>query len=150
MRGREPVPDNIESPVNCGVQCVASITDNTDPNFVPMTLTAFPDPGSTFKGWTGDCVGTAPSCTMGPIGRLVNYYVTATFDQTPACQLPDRRRDERERQGHERTGRDRLRHRLCRWLRDRKHGHAHRCTGGGLDASPAGAAPARESRPARS
>ena len=88
VRGREPVPDNIESPINCGVQCVASITDNTDPRFVPMTLTAFPDPGSTFKGWTGDCVSSQPSCTMGAIGRLVNYYVTATFDQAPAGSYP--------------------------------------------------------------
>ena len=88
VRGRLPVDDGIETQVNCGVVCVVSITDTTDPKYVAMTLTAIPDPGSTFKGWTGDCVGTELTCTMGPIGRLLNYYVTATFDETPAEAYP--------------------------------------------------------------
>jgi hypothetical protein len=88
VKGRPPVGDNIETGINCGVQCSTSVTDTTDPTYVPMTLTAIPDPGSTFKGWTGDCVGTELTCTMGPIGRLVNYYVTATFDLTPAEAYP--------------------------------------------------------------
>ena len=88
VRGREPVGDNIETQINCGQQCVASVVDTTDKRYVPMTLTAIADPGSTFKRWSGDCVGTETTCTMGPIGRLVNYYVTATFDLTPADAYP--------------------------------------------------------------
>lgn len=88
VRSRPPVGDNIETGINCGVQCSTSVTDTTDPQYVPMTLTAIPDPGSTFKGWSGDCVGTELTCAMGPIGRYVNYYVTATFDATPSEAYP--------------------------------------------------------------
>lgn len=86
--GRAPVGDGIETPINCGVQCVASVTDVTDPKYQPVTLRAIPDPGSVFKGWSGSCSGIEPLCTIDGIGRLLNYYADARFDLAPAPSYP--------------------------------------------------------------
>ncbi len=85
--GRPPV-DKVESQINCGVACVASVTDVTDPPYKPMVIRAVPDPGSVFKGWTGACQGTDPTCTITDIGRLLNYYADARFDLAPAPDYP--------------------------------------------------------------
>ena len=40
-------------------------------------LTATPDAGSVFTGWTGDCTGTG-TCTL---TMSADHTVTATFDR---------------------------------------------------------------------
>jgi len=44
--------------IYCGVSCTSSFTSGT-----VVTLTAAPDPGSTFMAWSGACSGTGP-CTV--------------------------------------------------------------------------------------
>lgn len=43
----------------CGADC-----DETYGSAVSVTLTATPDAGSTFAGWSGDCSGAATTCTV--------------------------------------------------------------------------------------
>jgi uncharacterized repeat protein (TIGR02543 family) len=57
--------------IDCGATCSASFTSGT-----MVTLTATPDAGSTFTGWTGDCSGTG-SCV---VTMDQDRAVTATFD----------------------------------------------------------------------
>jgi len=57
--------------IDCGATCAASFTNGT-----MVTLTATPDPGSTFTSWGGDCTGTGP-CT---VTMDQDRAVTATFD----------------------------------------------------------------------
>jgi RHS repeat-associated protein/uncharacterized repeat protein (TIGR02543 family) len=45
--------------INCGVSCSGIYDWSTQ-----VTLTATPATGSTFKGWTGACTGTATTCTV--------------------------------------------------------------------------------------
>lgn len=59
-------PDGID----CGSDCTESFGDDTS-----VTLTATPDTGSTFAGWSGACSGTA-SCT---VDMLEDRTVSATF-----------------------------------------------------------------------
>jgi hypothetical protein len=66
--------------INCGSICNASINSGT-----LLTLTATPATGSTFTGWSGDCVGTGVcNVTMNAAKS-----VTATFSQgsSPSCTL---------------------------------------------------------------
>lgn len=56
--------------INCGATCSAPFTSGT-----VVTLTATPDPNSTFTGWSGDCSGTA-ACT---VTMNTAHNVTATF-----------------------------------------------------------------------
>jgi len=39
-----------ESAIDCGGTCSGTFVDITDPGYVPVTLSASPDPGSTFDG----------------------------------------------------------------------------------------------------
>lgn len=52
----------------CSVPVAASTT---------VTLTATPNTGSTFTGWTGACTGTTPTCTLTAAGQ---QFATATFN----------------------------------------------------------------------
>jgi hypothetical protein len=45
--------------INCGSACSAAFTTGT-----PVTLTATPQPGATFFGWTGACSGSASTCVV--------------------------------------------------------------------------------------
>ena len=56
--------------ITCGTECVDSFAAGAE-----FTLTAYPDAGSTFVGWSGACSGTAP-CTLRMNGPLT---VTAEF-----------------------------------------------------------------------
>jgi hypothetical protein len=66
-------------PIACGATCSASVTrtSTTDP---VVTLSAVPDAGSVFGGWSGACTGTSTTCavTMSQ-ARTVN----AEFDLQP-------------------------------------------------------------------
>jgi uncharacterized repeat protein (TIGR01451 family) len=60
--------------IDCGATCSASFASGTT-----VTLTATPDAGSTFTGWSGACTGTGP-CT---VTMDQDRAVTATFDSGP-------------------------------------------------------------------
>ena len=62
--------------INCGDDCTEDFDENTS-----VTLTATPDSGATFNGWSGACTGTLP-CV---VTMDANRTVTATFegDGTP-------------------------------------------------------------------
>lgn len=64
------------SGITCGATCNASFAENSQ-----VVLTAAPAAGWKFKGWTGDCTGTATTCTV-----TVNAAksVTARFLGVPA------------------------------------------------------------------
>jgi hypothetical protein len=59
------------APINCGTTCNAIYPYNT-----ALTLTAAPDPGVTFMGWSGACSGIG-ACALTINGPLA---VTAQFD----------------------------------------------------------------------
>jgi uncharacterized repeat protein (TIGR02543 family) len=59
--------------INCGSTCSGTYTENTS-----VTLTAVPDSGSTFGGWSGACTGTG-TCTF---TITSNSTVKATFTKT--------------------------------------------------------------------
>jgi C1A family cysteine protease len=63
----------ISSPsgINCGTSCSATYSSGTQ-----VTLTATPDSGTTFAGWSGPCTGTA-TCT---VTMDAARSVTATFN----------------------------------------------------------------------
>lgn len=66
-------PAGIDCRVTCNGQFPLGSTVN---------LTAAPDPGSVFAGWSGDCAGTGP-CTL-----TQTATVTATFNIAPAPPAP--------------------------------------------------------------
>jgi len=63
--------------INCGSDCSEPYNQGTK-----ITLKVKADPGSTFKGWSGGCTGTSPSCKL---TMTSDQTVTATFG------LPDLR-----------------------------------------------------------
>ncbi|MBL8073233.1 MAG: JDVT-CTERM domain-containing protein, partial [Nitrospira sp.] len=60
-----------------GIDCRATCNGKF-PLGSTVHLTAIPDPGSVFAGWTGDCAGTG-SCSL-----TSNATITATFNIAPA------------------------------------------------------------------
>ena len=64
-------PPGIECATDCGQHYGAGSA---------VTLTAAPQPGSTFAGWTGACAGAAPTCTVTMNG---DQGVGASFVPTP-------------------------------------------------------------------
>lgn len=67
--------------VPAGLGCATSCARSVDPD-TTVTLTAVPDDAAYFTGWTGDCAGTGPTCTIQMRG---NRSVGARFvtDVTP-------------------------------------------------------------------
>ena len=61
-----------------GISCPSTCNATFAPGTV-VTLTATPDPPSTFAGWSGDCSGTDPTCIV-TMNGLGSGSVTATFD----------------------------------------------------------------------
>ncbi|QQS61731.1 MAG: hypothetical protein IPN70_02270 [Candidatus Moraniibacteriota bacterium] len=59
------------SGINCGTTCSKTLPQNTK-----VTLTASPQSGNTFEGWTGDCRGTSKTCS---VSLTQSRNVTATF-----------------------------------------------------------------------
>ncbi|MFZ4790401.1 MAG: InlB B-repeat-containing protein [Candidatus Competibacteraceae bacterium] len=59
--------------INCGTSCNAPFTSGAS-----VTLTASPDSGYTFSGWSGDCTGASCTVTMDAAKN-----VTALFASTP-------------------------------------------------------------------
>ena len=59
--------------VECGLDCAQSFGSGT-----VVTLSATPDAGSTFRGWGGDCGGTAPTAQVALTG---DRTCTAVFTQ---------------------------------------------------------------------
>ena len=111
--------------ITCGATCEADFGDGTS-----VVLTATPDAGSVFTGWTGDCTGTG-ACTL---TMSADHTVTATFDTAPPIPPPDGLQGRhRHRDGHERAGRDHvrgdLRGRLRRRDLRRVDGHPRRGLG---------------------
>jgi phospholipase C len=60
--------------INCGQTCSASFANGT-----AVTLSAAPNSGTTFAGWSGACTGTA-ACSL---TLSANASVTATFNAIP-------------------------------------------------------------------
>jgi uncharacterized repeat protein (TIGR02543 family) len=60
--------------LNCGKLCHDATASY--PAGTVVTLTATPDLGSTFDGWSGDCSGTSQTCTL---TMNANMKVTAKF-----------------------------------------------------------------------
>ena len=69
--GSGTVTDNAGK-ISCGSNCSATYDSGTS-----VTLTAAPATGSLFMGWSGDCTGTATTCTL---SMVQNHSVTAKFD----------------------------------------------------------------------
>jgi subtilisin family serine protease len=63
--------------IDCGTTCDGKFLQGSTVN-----LTAVPDPGSVFAGWSGDCSG-ASSCSL-----TQNATVTATFNVASSAQAP--------------------------------------------------------------
>jgi hypothetical protein len=65
--------------INCGSTCSASYWDGQ-----PVTLTAAPDPGFAFSGWSGCDISYGYSCTL---SISANQQVYATFNVPVALQF---------------------------------------------------------------
>ena len=76
--GSGPVTSN-PSGIVCGSDC-----SNTYPYGTTVTLTASPNAGSVFAGWSGACTGTASTCI---VSMVAQRDVTATFNQAPVLTV---------------------------------------------------------------
>ena len=68
------------SGIDCGLTCTGTFADGTT-----VVLTATPESGSSFAGWTGDCSGSASACTVTMDGAKT---ATARFDPAPVAPAP--------------------------------------------------------------
>jgi len=60
--------------INCGADCTETLSPGTS-----VTLTATASAGSNFGGWSGECSGTTPTCTVtvsAATGVTANFAVT--------------------------------------------------------------------------
>jgi GH25 family lysozyme M1 (1,4-beta-N-acetylmuramidase) len=75
-----------------GLGCATTCAPSVDPD-ATVTLTAVPDDNAYFTGWTGACVGTAPTCTIQMKGnrtvgaRFVTDITPPTADITPPATV---------------------------------------------------------------
>jgi hypothetical protein len=68
--------------IDCGSTCSAHFPSGTS-----VTLTASPNTGSTFTGWSGACTGSSPTCVVSMTQAKI---VTATFTTSgPATTFAD-------------------------------------------------------------
>ena len=61
--------------INCGTICTITLAADTE-----VTLTAAPDAGSDFIGWSGDCTGSTTTCK---VTLNSGKQVSARFEQNP-------------------------------------------------------------------
>jgi hypothetical protein len=71
--------------INCGEDCSEFYATNGDD--YPVTLTATPDKGSIFVGWSGDCSGTTNPLTVNMNGPLACVATFVDTFSSKACQL---------------------------------------------------------------
>ncbi len=65
--------------IDCGSDCSEGYLSDTS-----VTLTAIPDPGESFQGWSDACTGTDPTCEIQMIdGDWYGVHVSAAFTVTP-------------------------------------------------------------------
>ena len=67
--------DSADRFISCGNKCGSTYNAGTS-----VTLTARPNSGSTFTGWTGGCAGTSTTCTVAANGAVA---VGAVFTVNP-------------------------------------------------------------------
>jgi uncharacterized repeat protein (TIGR01451 family)/uncharacterized repeat protein (TIGR02543 family) len=63
---------SVPAGLTCGSTCTVTLDEST-----VITLTATPETGHGFTGWSGDCTGTSASCTL---TMNADKAVTATFN----------------------------------------------------------------------
>ncbi len=68
--------------INCGATCSASYNSGTS-----VTLTATPDSGSTFTGWSGDCTGTGTCIVSMTSAKSVTASFTASTSISNCAEL---------------------------------------------------------------
>lgn len=61
-RGLVNAPPGVNSEINCGTGCASDVADYG--RGAVVTLTAAPNAGYAFKGWSGDCVSTGLTCNV--------------------------------------------------------------------------------------
>ncbi len=69
------------SGINCGATCSHDYAAST-----PVALTASPDTGSLFAGWSGDCTNTTGECD---VTMSQARSVTADFEPAPSIAISD-------------------------------------------------------------
>ena len=71
---------SVPAGITCGATCAANFASAST-----VTLTAAPNAGSTFTGWSGDCTGASLSCVL---SMDAAKSVTATFGLAPDDNFP--------------------------------------------------------------